>query len=339
MVTAQYFNERIEAEKLLLRALVISLLIHLTVFGAWKWGRTEGWWRNFNFPAWMHLTPKLLKPLTSKKIAPVPKPQPQPSQLVFVDVDPALAEALPPKAPKFYSANNSVAANPNPKNALVPEIRGRQDKVIKTTPDTRLKPQPLQPSPPSRQTANASEAKALPKKAYAPGDLVMARPGEKAQEKNDQSETDTGAEAQPQPLHQRPRTIAEAMAQRGMLGEKSRQEGGVKRVKLDSSLDAMKTSYGDYDREFIDAVRTRWYQLLEDRSPGTGKVVVEFRLHPDGRVTDLNIAQNEMSDLFGLICAQAIREPAPYRPWPLEMRRDIPKEYRDVTFTFYYGTE
>jgi hypothetical protein len=66
---------------------------------------------------------------------------------------------------------------------------------------------------------------------------------------------------------------------------------------------------------------------------------VEFRLLPDGRVTELSIVQNEMSELFGLICAQAIREPAPYRPWPEEMRRDIPKDYRDVTFTFYYGTE
>jgi hypothetical protein len=339
MVTAQYFSERHDAERLLLRALIISLLIHLAVFGAWKSGRTEGWWRNFNFPAWMHLTPKLLKPVTSKKIALVPKPQPQPSQLVFVDVDPALAEAVPPQAPKFYSANNSVAANPHPKDALVPEIRGRQDKVIKTTEDTRLKPQPLQPSPPSRQTANAPEARALPKRTYAPGDLAMSKPRETTQEKNGPSDIETGAGAQPQPVHQRPRTIAEAMAQRGMLGEKSRQEGGVKRLKMDSSLDAMKTSYGDYDREFIDAVRTRWYQLLEDRSPGTGKVVVEFRLHPDGRVTDLSIVQNEMSDLFGLICAQAIREPSPYRPWPEEMRRDIPKDYRDVTFTFYYGTE
>jgi outer membrane biosynthesis protein TonB len=80
--------------------------------------------------------------------------------------------------------------------------------------------------------------------------------------------------------------------------------------------------------------------LLEHvSSGGSGKVVVEFRLHPDGRITDLRMAENEMSDLLGLICAQAIREPAPYRPWPEEMRRDIPKEYRDVTFTFYYSTE
>ena len=102
----------------------------------------------------------------------------------------------------------------------------------------------------------------------------------------------------------------------------------------------MKTSYGDYDAQFIDAVRQRWYQLLEDHSvDASGRVVVEFRLLPDGRITDLSIVRNEMSDLLGLICQEAIQDPSPYRPWPEEMRKDIPKDYRDVTFTFYYGTE
>jgi len=340
MVTVQDFSERSYAEKLLLRALIISLLIHLTVFGIWKAGQKEGWWRNFNLPAWIHLTPKLLTPRTAKKSELIPQPQMTQSQLVFVDVDPALAETAPPKAPKFYSANNSAAANPHPKTAPVPEIRGRQDKVIKTTENVPLKPKSLQPSPPSRETANVPEAKVLPKKAETVGDLVMAKPREKAQQKDGQSENETGTETQPQPVHQRPRTIAEAMAQHGMLGEKSRQDGGVKRLRMDSSLDAMKTSYGDYDREFIDAVRTRWYQLLEGRSSeGSGKVVVSFRMLPDGRITDLNMVRNEMSDLLGLICQQAIFDPAPYRPWPEEMRRDIAKEYRDITFTFYYSTE
>ena len=165
MVTAQYLSDRSDTERLLLRALMISLLIHLTVFGVWKWGQTEGWWRNFTFPAWMHFTPRLLKPLAAKQIAVVPKQQSQPSQLNFVDVDPALAEPVPPKAPKFYSANNSVAANPHPKYAALPEILGKQDKVIKTTPNTKLQPQPLQPSPAVKETADTLRAKALPKKA------------------------------------------------------------------------------------------------------------------------------------------------------------------------------
>jgi hypothetical protein len=337
-VTADSFNERSEAEKLLLRALVLSLLIHATLFGVWKWGQSEHWWRSLGFPSWMHLTPKLLQPLIPKKI--VIAPPPQPSQLTFVDVDPALAEPAPPKNAKFYSDNNSVAANRQARNADIPEISGRQDKVMKTTPDVRLKPHPLQPSPPERETPTAPEQAAAPKKTYTPGDLAMANPSERAQDKNGQADIQTDVQAQPQPVHHRPRTIAEAMAEHGMLGEKTRQDGGVNRVKVDSSLDAMKTSYGDYDREFIDAVRTRWYQLLADHeADGTGKVVVQFKLWPTGRVTDVSIVQNEMSDLLGLICQEAISDPAPYRPWPMEMRRDCPQDFRDVTFTFYYGTE
>jgi outer membrane biosynthesis protein TonB len=288
----------------------------------------------------MHLSPKLLTPIHPKALAPPPKLDSTPPQLTFVDVDPALAEAKPPKNPKFYSANNSVAANPHPKNAPVPEILGRQTKMMKTTPDTVLKPKPLQPAPP-KETAKIPEAKPLAKKALTPGDFVMAQPREKMVQQDGHAETDTGAEAQPQPLpQQRPRTIAEAKAQLGMLGEKTRQEGGVQEMKMDSSLDAMRTSYGDYDREFIDAVRTHWYQLLEHHSTdGSGKVVVEFRLMPDGQITDMKILQNEMSDLLGFLCGQAISEPAPYRRWPEDMRRDFPQGHRDVTFTFYYSTE
>jgi outer membrane biosynthesis protein TonB len=339
-VTATSYNESDSTDQLLLRALIISLLIHLTVFGVWKWGQKEGWWLNFHFPAWMHLSPKLISPLNPKKLAPAPKQDLQPPQLTFVDVDPALADVAPPKAPKFYSANNSVAANPTPKNAPVPEILGHQTKVIKTTPNVVVKPQPLEPAPPQKEIVKTPEAKPLPQKALTPGDLAMAKPLEKPQEKDGKADAAQAEETKPQPaVHQRPRTIAEAMAQKGMLGDKSRQDGGVQQLKMDSTLDAMKTSYGDYDREFIDAVRTHWYQLLENRAAGTGKVVVEFRMLPDGRITNLKIVQNEVSDLYALLCQQAIFEPAPYRRWPDEMRRDIGKEYRDVTFTFYYSSE
>lgn len=341
MVRAKDFDERSFAEQLLLRALILSLLLHLLAFGAWKWGRAQGWWREVHFPAWMRLSPKLLKPIAvSPKFPLAPKPpQHPPPQLTFVDVDPALAQPAPPKTPKFYSSANTFAGNPHPKDSVVPEIQGRQNKVVKTTPDVRFKPQPLQPSPPKKEVVKTTP-KEIPKKTLAPGDLAMARPSPKPQEKEGKADKETPDQVQQQPVHERPRTIAEAMAQRGMLGEKSRQDGGVRHMTMDSSLDAMKTSFGDYDREFIDAVRARWYQLLDNTTvTGNGRVVVEFWLHPDGRITNLRILQNEMSDMLGLICQRAIYDPAPYRPWPEEMRRDIPKDYRDVTFTFYYSTE
>jgi hypothetical protein len=344
-VMARNSSGRTDTEQFLLRAIIISLLIHLTIYGTWRVGKNEGWWKNMSLPAWMRLTPNLLTPMKPKPMALVPSLQPQPSQLVFVDVDPALAEAKPPKAPKFYSANNSTAGNAHPKQAKTVEIQGRQDKVIKTTADSKLKPQPLRPSPPKPDPAETPAAKPLPLKAYTPGDFVMAKPAPKPQEKESQSTTEESGteptpEPKPEPVHHRPRTIAEAMAERGMAGAKSRQDGGVPQLKMDSSLDAMRTSYGDYDREFIDAVRSRWFQLLENRTVDrSGKVVVQFRMLPDGRITNLQTTENDMTELLGIICQRAIFDPAPYRPWPLDMRRDIPNDFRDVTFTFYYSTE
>jgi hypothetical protein len=335
-VTAADLRETHSPEKLLLRALIISLLIHLMVFGIWKWGESAGWWRNFQLPTWMQLTSKILVPAMPKKALAAQPMQPQ--QLVFVDVDPAQAEIVAPKNPKYYSANNSLAANPNPqKVSELPDIQGRQSKVMKTTPNAHSKAQPLKPSP--RQDASETpETKALPKKAYTPGDLVMAKPQTKAQDKEGQAAT-VAPDAQPQPVHHRPRTLAEADAQHGLAGEKILQHGGAARIRMDSSLDAVKTSYGDYDAEFIDAVQTHWFQLLEKVTVIPGTVVLEFRLHPDGRITDMKIIENGASELLGVVCEQAILEPAPYRPWPIEMQRDIPQGFRDLRFTFYYLNE
>jgi outer membrane biosynthesis protein TonB len=336
-VTAADLRETNSAEKLLLRALIISVLIHLAAWGLWNLGNSRGWWQNWSMPSWAHLSPKLLLPALPKKLFPVPPSEPP--QLTFVDVDPALAEAAPPKNPKFYSANNSVAANPTPqKAAAVPQILGHQDKVLKTTANAHSRALPLQPTPRQPDTVETPESKPLPQKAYTPGDLVMAKPQPKAQDKEGQVKSDaTDAQPQPQPVHHRPRTLSEAQAQRGMTGEKMLQVGGVSRIKMDSSLDVMKTSYGDYDAEFIDAVQTHWDQLLQKVTaniPGT--VVLEFRLHPDGRITDMKIVENGTSELLGVVCEQAILEPAPYRPWPIEMQRDIPQGFRDIRFTFYY---
>ena len=107
---------------------------------------------------------------------------------------------------------------------------------------------------------------------------------------------------------------------------------------MDSSLDAMKTSYGDYDAQFIDAVRQRWYQLLGDRSvdasrQGRGGISAAAR-RTDHRPE--NGVQNEMSDVARHDLPVSHFRSAPYRPWPEEMRREIPKDYRDITFTFYY---
>jgi hypothetical protein len=333
-VTVSEVNEPSFTEKFILRALIISLLIHFLAFFTYKIGQSQGWWANLAMPRWMQVVSRALAPAIPKKIVAA---TPDPAPLMFVEVDPANALHEPPKAPKFYGANNTVAANPNiTKPSTDPDIRGRQDKVLKTTEDGKPKAQPLQPTPPPRPETVATVS--VPKREYTPGDLAWARPTETAQDAKPDAQTNV--DAQPQPVHQHPRTLAEAGARNGTLGEQMLQTGGVNRVGITSALDVKSTAVGAYDAQFVEAVKAEWDQLWENRTPNVaGKVVLQFRLLPDGRITNMTNTQNEVTDLMETFCEQAIRDPAPYQPWPREMRLEIPADYRDIQFTFFYGLQ
>ena len=68
----------------------------------------------------------------------------------------------------------------------------------------------------------------------------------------------------------------------------------------------------------------------------TGKVALEFHLHPDGRITDMKVLENTVDELLCLLCQRAILEPAPFAKWPMEMRRLIGED-REIKFTFFYN--
>ena len=334
-VTAAKNNLFGVSEKTLLKALALSLVIHLTVFGTWKWGKQHGWWRQNSLPAWMQLAQKkLLGQLAKKNSVNAPRAVP----LLFVDVDPSLASAEPPKDAKYYSSDNSEAANPNPKiNSDTPRIDGKQDKVLKTTDDSTSKAKPLQPSPPTPEKADTAEAKALPKESYTPGDLAIAKPRDTNQIQKGKAEKNPGDAEQAKPQDTRPRTIAEANARRGIRGEKMKHEGGVNKIAAATSLDAEHSIFGDYDRELIDAVQQRWDQLIEDKGGvnGIGEVILEFRLWFDGRITDMKISKSSVLEMQSWMCQGAILDPK-FKPWSKEMRREVNGDFRTLTFTFYY---
>jgi hypothetical protein len=357
-VTTTEVDEPRFSERFILRALVIALLLHLLAFYTYKTGQSRGWWANLAMPRWMQSVLRVLAPAVPKNFVPVTPPHP--TQLSFVQVDPANAVPEAPKAPKFYGANNTLAANPNvTKPSDVPDIRGRQDKVLKTIENGKPKAQPAQPTPPAQpqphaqaqpqpQPHAATEASA-PQKTYVPGDLAMAKPAEMARDNDAKSDTKTQAQTaveaqaqpqpqpQPQPVYQRPRTIAEAMARNGTIGAQSLQTGGVNRSGITSSLDVKGTIAGAYDEQFVQAVQAKWDQLWNGRTPNSpGKVVLSFRLLPNGKITKLSIVQNEVSELMANYCERAITEPQPYMPWPQEMLLEFPSGYRDIQFTFIY---
>jgi len=305
-------------------ALILSLVLHLAGYGTYEAGRKLDLWQRMHLPAWLQRTLRLVPP------PPPPKPADE-VPLVFLDVSPQQATKEAPKNAPYYSSRNSQAANPDAdKDTSVPKIDGQQTQVAKTEDTARSPLDRLQPDF-SRLTQNQEPDPPKPKAAQPPGDLAMAKPDTELR-----PELGTSDE-------ERPRTIKEALMRQHrnqLVGEKMKQDGGVRQRLEMTSMDARATPFGQYDEEFIEAVQSRWYDLLDNMSFDgyrRGKVVVQFHLNYDGRITDMSVVDNNVGELLGLLCQKAVLDPAPFEKWPADMRRMADKDYREIRFTFYYN--
>jgi len=317
-------------------ALAISLALHGLAYTGWKNAPAVA---AFVKSAIARVLPKTFSELQPRPALAEPPPKRE-VPLVFVEVDPALASAVPPKETKNYSTHDSLAANEQPKKADVPKIEGKQTHVLRTTENLKPQPKPMQPAPtpappPEPKPVEPKEPEAKPKPAPEIGDLALAKPQPKPLEPI-KSEGERVAEKP----REKPRTLREAMQRNPTLaGQKIQQEGGVPRRAHIAMLDARGSLFGSYDNVFIAMVQERWYHLLENNRfmmDRHGKVVLTFRLHYDGRITQLETDENGVGDILGLLCQKAILDPAPFPKWPTEMRQRVGIDYRDVRFTFYY---
>ena len=321
----------------LVAALVLSVVIHLGVFGGWHVGKRLGWWQHQ--PTWLvNLTRKLAKPAPAKSAEEQAKLD-RSIPMTFVEIDPDTAVIEEPKDAKYYSSKSSKAANPDPKNLDKVKLDGKQEQVVRVMDNEKQKPFPLQPSPP-KPTPEQPPAEPKPK-SEAPGDLALLKP--KAPSEGQLDATTGDSQSKPQ---SRPRTVNEAKARKGipLTGEKLRQEGGVANRGNRISLDVKASPFGDYDRAFIAAVEQCWYDLLDQHNGmrNIGKVTVDFQMTQDGRITDLKVTETTVAnEIQSMLCQSAILNPAPYGRWPAAMKQKIVeqtgKTTREVRFTFYYN--
>ena len=74
-------------------------------------------------------------------------------------------------------------------------------------------------------------------------------------------------------------------------------------------------------------------RFAQDRS---GKVILRFKLKSDGTIIEMQTLENNVGQLLGYLCQEAIEEAAPFAKWPQDMVAMIGSNYREITFTFYY---
>ena len=315
-------------------ALAISLVLHTIFAGAWLIAPATAAFFKQAFERVpvkprAQAQPELEEPPAPKREVP----------MVFVEIDPAQASPEPPKVTKNYSTENSLPANPIPKEAETPKIEGKQTPVVRTQDAPKPEPKPLQPKPPEPTPPDekaTTEPEVKPVSKPPPGDLALSKPIPKALELTPNKEGEQPA-SQPR---SKPRTLQEARARNPALaGEKSSQEGGVPRRAHIAMVDARRSPFGNYDSVFISMVQARWYQLLDNNQymqDRRGKVTITFRLHYDGRISQMEMAENTVGDMLSLLCQKSVLDPAPFPKWPRDMRQIVGNDYREVKFTFYY---
>ena len=143
-------------------------------------------------------------------------------------------------------------------------------------------------------------------------------------------------EVEPRHEEKRPRTIKEVMLQRA---EKIKHDGGTAK-RPNASIEVKPTGFGAYDRALLDAVSSRWYDLLDNTSYKAyrqGKVVVQFVLNYDGRITEMKVVESTVTETLLLLCQKAVLDPSPFDKWPREMRLMVGEDSRRITFTFNYN--
>ena len=328
----------------MLIALAVTLAIHLSLAAGVIW---VGWLES-GAPAQPREVLVLLN--LSDRIS---EPGKIKEKNTFVPVDPKTATPEPPKKPTpLFSNANSRAAQEEPAKGEQPQsvIDGQNDLI----PGSFNHPTPPAQTQPTAASKTLSPVDLQPKKTIRkPTASIAVNPTGTSVKKSKLAALNDPLEpanvlGQPVPLkpetalpdEPRPTTLAEPnqrLAAAAMqASQKMKQDSDAQR-KPPASLNVRLTGYGDYDARFVNAVRLAWMQYRA--KPGWFQprtVVVRFKLHHDGTITDLAVGENSAKTIQAYYCRQALEIPGPFAKWTDTMRREIGVDFRPCQFTFRY---
>ena len=244
-----------------------------------------------------------------------------PPKLRFIETNPLANQAVPKTTP-FTSSRNQTAAQPVPEkmptNSPLPKSEGTSEQLR----IAKGKPRSIDQSE-AQPISQPSISMAAPVKAPPP-----PGPGKSAAQP---SPTPAPVPVAANP--DRPR----ASVPSGTYGLLLRRPVGVNRAGT-IAVDARFSNYGDYTQRMMEAIQSSWWSIIErSRFEGLsrGNVIVRFRLHRDGTVTDAQVLGTEVTRVMTLACKDAVMAPAPYDIW----RADMVAMYGEsdtVTINFIY---
>jgi hypothetical protein len=246
-----------------------------------------------------------------------------PKNSAFIETDESKKSVEPPEEKTFESNANSIAASELPASGQVPlpSQAGRDRPFVDLeTHSYLLQMNGALPEPSTVPHENPSPA---PQPTLQPPPLTAA-------------EQFAMLTAKPNPEVSPSVEPASAQARSAYRAykERTRISGRITNRGV-SSVNALGTPLGRYQKFLVDAIGSRWYAFIEQKRDliniGTTRVV--FVVDQEGHVKNLKIIENTGNETLANVCIQSIQE-APLPPMPDDLAATLPAEGLDMDIPF-----
>jgi len=147
------------------------------------------------------------------------------------------------------------------------------------------------------------------------------------------------AKKAPQPAVESP----PAMTPRVISAASSRNMGADAQITGELSFGATRHFFGEYLLKMKHAVERQWISHLVSQYTGivSSSAAIEFKIQPDGTVTNVVVSENDGDPYFPLVCVSSITKAQPFERIPYEEIPGLPDEFRNkplsIRFTFRYN--
>jgi hypothetical protein len=329
-------------------AILISLILHLAV--------------GFSLAAFGNVSTPTLPPeetpseLTIMDLSPAPAVEKNPQ---FVETDKSKESAEKPKEQTFESNANSLAASERaPAGDLPLPSQDGKDLPLRDleTHDFSLQtqgsqPQPKEPQQPESKPADSPPPKAKPseppKSTPSPAPTATVEPEQLAMLTStppppikgpDDTEPSPSPELAPSVAPVAPRPKPEAPSSSYQSQKQQTRIAGSISNHGPSSVNAVGTPLGLYQKRMYDAVGARWYQHTHERQDliSIGTTRLTFTIDRSGKVNNLKVIENTANEAFAIVCLQSVQE-LKLPPIPDDVASTLPSEglQQELTFILY----
>jgi len=240
-----------------------------------------------------------------------------PKNAAFMETDESKQSAEPPKEKTFESNANSIAASELPATgeAALPSQQGKDRPFVdlETHPYTpEMKGAIPQPSAAPQETAKPADTpQPAPLTAAEQFAMLTARPTPAVE-----------PSARPK--------AARAQSAYRPFKDQTRISGNITNRGI-SSVNALGTPLGRYEKILKDSIGSRWYTYVDQKRDliNIGTLQLRFYVDRSGRVKNLKITENTSNESFANVCLQSVLE-AHLPPIPDDLADTLPAEGLEV---------